>query len=170
MRRKDMKRAAFILVMALVAAAVFASGQSSDAGRESTPGYAPGPAVAAEQTELTGTFDEIDGYPVLRVGGKTYAVGVPGYRWLETDLEPGDEVSVRGFLFEESEPIDGHMRLTAATIDGTEYEIAPPRSRGWGSGPHHGRGWHRGGGYRGGPGGRYPGGPGYTDQPRDRRW
>jgi hypothetical protein len=151
-----MKRTAFFLVLVMVGGAAFASGGQEEAA----PGYAPGPAVAAEQTELTGTFDEVDGYPVLRVGGKTYVVGVPGYRWIDIDLEPGDVVTVEGFLFEESEPIDGHMRITGATIDGTEYEIAPPRRGGWGhgrhGGPHHG-GYNRGGGRRGGGG--YGSGP-----------
>jgi hypothetical protein len=152
-----MKRTALALVLMVVGGAVFASGAQEDAA----PGYAPGPAVAAEQTELTGTFDEVNGFPVIRANGKTYAVGVPGYRWMDVDLEPGDQVTVTGFLFEEAEDINGHLRLTSATIDGTEYDVTAPRGA-WGRG-----GWSGGGPGRGhgmmhpGYGGRGYGGPGY---------
>ncbi len=128
-----MKRAALVLVLAMVGGALFASGVQEDA--------APGVAAPVAETEMVGTYDEVDGYPVIRVDGKTYTAGVPGYRWLDLDLEPGDEVTVRGYLFEETESLDGHVRVTQATIDGAEYDIAPPRTAetsGWG--PHHGYG------------------------------
>ncbi len=153
-----MKRVALVLVLAMVGGALFASGTQEDVapgtfGPGGTrPGFAgpgmagpgaagPGVAAPAAETEMVGTYDEVDGYPVIRVNGKTYTAGVPGYRWLDLDLEPGDEVAVKGYLFEEIESLDGHVRVTSATIDGTEYDIAPPRTaqtRGWG--PHHGYG------------------------------
>ena len=161
-----MNRTTLALVLVLVGGAAFASGAQEDAAPGYTPGYAPGPAVAAEQTELTGTFDEVNGFPVIRANGKTYAVGVPGYRWMDVDLEPGDQVTVMGFLFEEAEDINGHLRVTTATINGTEYDLGAPR--GWHRGGWDQGGWHRGGGPRRGHGMMHPGyggrgygGPGY---------
>jgi hypothetical protein len=176
-----MKRTALALVLVLVGGAVFASGAQEDAAPGYgygagpgyaprggyNPGYAPGPAVAAEQTELTGTFDEVNGFPVIRANGKTYAVGVPGYRWMDVDLEPGDQVTVTGFLFEEAEDINGHLRVTTATINGTEYDLGAPR--GWDRGGWHQDGWHRGGFGRGRGHGMMH--PGYGPQgPMGRGW
>lgn len=153
-----MKRVALVLALAMVGGALFASGTQEDVAPGTVgpggtrPGFAgpgfsapgvagPGVAAPAAETEMAGTYDEVDGYPVIRVNGKAYTAGVPGYRWLDLDIEPGDEVTVKGYLFEEIGSLDGHVRVTSATIDGTEYNIAPPRSaqtRGWG--PHHGHG------------------------------
>jgi hypothetical protein len=115
----------FLLALGMIGTAAFAAGTAED-GR---PGAPEGPATRwAEETTLTGTFQEADGYPMLEVDGKTYSVGVPGYRWIDVDLEPGDEVTVTGYLFEEARENDGHLRVTSATIDGAEYQLAPPRA------------------------------------------
>jgi hypothetical protein len=90
---------------------------------------------------------------------------VPGYRWIDVDLESGDEVTVTGHLFEESPDTDGHLRVTSATIDGTEYRVAPPRAAygpRWSGRPGaYGRGIH-------GPGMYGPGrmGGGWSYDPR----
>ena len=158
-----MKRTAMVLVLAMVAGAVFASGAQEDAAPVA-PSYG-GVRVPAGETELVGTYDEIDGAPVIRVNGKTYTAGVPGYRWLDIDLEPGDEVAVSGYLFEETESIDGHLRVTTATIDGTEYDLgAPGMWRGPAGGPHHGYGMMQPYGGRGGM--RGPGGRGSWERSR----
>lgn len=126
----------------VVAGALFASGAQETIG----PAPATTPLRSVSETELTGTYDEIDGFPVIRVDGKTYAAGVPGYRWMDIDLEPGDQVTVSGYLFEETEPINGHLRVTSATIDGTEYQVAPGGRRGPAAGQWDGRrGPHMGG-------------------------
>ena len=160
-----MKRAALVLVLAMVGGALFASGvQEGSAPGGVGPGAVgsggarsgfagPGVAVPAAETEMVGTYEEVDGYPVIRADGKTYTAGVPGFRWLNLDLEPGDEVTVRGYLFEETESLDGHVRVTQATIDGTEYEVAPPRTaQTSGRGPHHGYGMMGSRSRGGGPG------------------
>lgn len=150
-----MKRTAFALVLLVVGGTLFASGAQENA--RPAPGATPLRSVS--ETELTGTYDEIDGFPVIRAGGKTYAAGVPGYRWMDIDLEPGDEITVTGYLFEETEPISGHMRVTSATIDGTEYQVAPVGRSG--AGQWGGRRGHRGP-HMGGP--RGYGQPGYESQ------
>jgi hypothetical protein len=207
-----MKRIAFVMVLVLLATVAFASGMqeqegTSPAGGRAVAGGGPGTGAVtdetrspgwgpvghshrldaltqAEEAELTGIYDEIDGYPVLRVGGRTYSVGVPGYRWLDIDLEPGEEVTVEGLRLEEVESIDGHIRVSSAVIDGTEYEITPPGFGGRpghrpygrlpvaGYGPHAGRryGMHPGYGHydmHGRPGyGPWGRGPQYGGRPR----
>ena len=157
-----MKRTAFVMVLVLLATVAFASGVQEQEGtsRAGGPGataFGPGRGPAAggyrmdaltdaQETEVTGIYDEIDGFPVLRVDGKTYTVGVPGYRWLDVDLEPGDEVTVKGLRLEEVESIDGHIRVSSAVIDGTEYEIGPSRFGGR-PGPSAGPGYGAYGGY-----------------------
>jgi hypothetical protein len=58
---------------------------------------------------------------------------------MDLDIEPGDEVTVSGYLAEEVEDVNGHLRVTSAEIDGTEYEVTPPR---YGMGPAGGYGRH----------------------------
>ena len=147
-----MKRSAFVLVFAMIGIAAFAAGTQESAAP------APGAAAAGEVTTLTGTYDEIDGYPVIRVDGKTYSAGVPGYRWVDVGVEPGDEVSVEGYLFERSESTDGHIRVSSAEIDGTRYDVTAP---GYG----YGRGHMSAGDPGYGPRSGYAGRSGYGAQP-----
>lgn len=155
-----MKRTAFVLVFVMIGIGAFAAGTQEPAAPAAGFGATQqGTAQAAdgEVTTLTGTYDEIDGYPVLRVDGKTYSAGVPGYRWVDADLEPGDEVRVEGSLFEQSESTDGHIRVSSVEIDGESYDLGAA-----GYGPGHMS--TAGPGY--GPQSGYAGRPGYGAQPR----
>ncbi|MFP4066616.1 MAG: hypothetical protein ACOCXE_05605 [Spirochaetota bacterium] len=185
-----MKRTALVLILVAVAAAMGFAGGAQEQG--DADGVAPAPAEAetgtgaqaearpearvrvpfqarvrtpaeVEETTVTGTYDEADGYPVLRVDGEIYSVGVPGYHRFDVNLEPGDEVTASGYLFEESADIAGHLRVTGARLNGTDYEFeAPPAGHGRHGGRPHGRG----------PAGYYGEGPrsyeGPTQDPRSR--
>jgi hypothetical protein len=123
------KLSAVIILGAAIAAFAIAEGvQESDQ-------WTGGGRFAAEteSVELDGTYQVLDGHPAIQADGKVYSLSAPGYMRYPLELETGDTLSVEGLLFdcegECEKGADGHVRVTAAVINGETYELA---DRPWG--------------------------------------
>ncbi len=123
------KLSAVIILGAAIAAIAMAEGvQESD---QWTRGG--GFAGETESVELEGTYRTLEGHPAIQADGRTYSLSAPGHMYYPSGLAEGDALSVEGLLFdcegECDKGADGHIRVTAAVIDGETYELA---DRPWG--------------------------------------
>lgn len=177
-----MKRTLFTLVFVAVIGigGLFATGQSETTQSPWADGELP------EEVSLQGTFTIEEGFPALETSEGVYSLGAPRAAWVASRLEEGTALEVRGHLitepfgpmrgtFELSDDLEGHVRVTEATLDGETYQVAPEPGAGWGDygrmgrwhGPHHGRGY----GHMQGPGWNDPGyGRNQQDDGYRRRW
>mgnify|MGYP006298763145 CR=1 FL=1 len=190
-----MKRALLIAIgVALLHGGVaFANGQSEER-RESWQEYHGG---EWQEVTMEGRFTLFDGFPALETEDGTYTLGAPRAAWVSDRLEEGAELEIEGYLVEEirgprggwtlvPESVEGHVRVTEATLAGKTYVFDfghgpmghPGMGRGWGR--HHGYGRHGYGrhGDRPGPGTdwrdrpapRDGGAPGWGPESNPRRW
>jgi len=113
-----------VLALALTGLA-FASGQKEP---EATAGAATG-----EKLTLTGNVYVQDKlHPVLKSGGKEYELMVPPFLVAEIDLKEGSEITIEGYTVlgmgwhrqAEDADDDIDVRVTKATIDGKDYDLA----------------------------------------------
>jgi len=128
-----MRRTAMIVMLLASATALFARGASEEAqtmGRFSDD-FEPAQVVQREEVEITGTYDVIDGYPVIRVGDDVYTVSAPRGPIILDEIEVGAEVSITGWLNDdpanEEIDVDGHIVLDSATVNGEAIDLSVGR-------------------------------------------
>lgn len=121
-----MKKTLVILITALTAATIFAAGQKEDDSQSYFD-------RDYEEVSLTGTLEEVDGWPALSADGKTYLVMAPMYRFNNDTLPFGEKVSLTGiitqpgpwgrFNIEEQENVDGHFMVRTAEYNGETIDL-----------------------------------------------
>jgi hypothetical protein len=139
------KLSAVIILGAAIAAFATAEGvQEPDQWRRSGRF-----AAETESVELDGTYQVLDGHPAIQADGTVYSLSAPGYMHYPLELETGDPLSVEGLLFDCEgqcdKGADGHVRVTAAVMNGKTYRLT---DHPWGRGEVVPGPRRRGGGYR----------------------
>lgn len=127
-----MKKIGFILIMALIATSVFASGNSDDSdydygrGHGSMMGRQQFDDTELETYEGTLSISELD-RPYIVVDGKTYLLQIP--RGIEDlpELKEGDTVVIEGYTnemrgFWNDEDVL-HLMVFGGSLNGVEIEV-----------------------------------------------
>ena len=112
-----MKKLAFVLGFALLAAGLFAAGAQEDSL-----------AQYRDKVSLTGTLQFTDGYPELNVAGKAYAVVAPGIMREAHTLKAGLRMTVEGYKMNAGprtvRPNVEHVVAEKITIEGKEFDLS----------------------------------------------
>ena len=125
-----MKRTAFVLLLAVSATALFATGAAEAPGKTGFDEDFTRPADAVfTSVELTGTVEMVDDHAVLTADGKTYLLAIPRIAWYADEVADGTVVTISGNLVEgvTHDEVDfdgnGHITVQQVEIDGEVFAV-----------------------------------------------